>query len=93
MSDAISCSNCKFRNRYCAQVKGCGPPSFEAWEPIFNRQGTGQVERDPALGPELPNGEGICDGQYLLAPDVAQAIGPVSYRTASEIEQGQDDGL
>jgi hypothetical protein len=39
------------------------------------------------LWPELPNGEGT-----EPSPG-AQAIGPDSYRTASEIEQGQTDGM
>jgi len=39
------------------------------------------------LWPELPNGEGT------MPSDEAQALGPDSYRTASEIMQGQNDGL
>lgn len=39
------------------------------------------------LWPELPNGEGIPPSEE------AQAIGPDSYRTASEIEPGQDHAL
>jgi hypothetical protein len=39
------------------------------------------------LWPAIPNGEAIAPSEE------AQAIGPDSYRTASEIEQGQDDGL
>jgi hypothetical protein len=39
------------------------------------------------LWPDLPNGEGVAPSEE------AQAIGPDSYRTASEIEQGQDHGL
>jgi hypothetical protein len=39
------------------------------------------------LWPDLPNGEGVAPSE------AAQAIGPDSYRTASEIEQGQDDGV
>ena len=39
------------------------------------------------LWPQIPNGEAIAPSEE------AQAIGPDSYCTASEIEQGQDDGL
>jgi hypothetical protein len=70
-----------------AQIAGHASVCPLVTEPKEKPAGFEKEKPAGELWPELPNGEGVAPSE------AAQAIGPDSYRTALEIEQGQDDGM